>query len=126
MPDWRIGTGLFGASFAAIAWLSLTPPEATAAVALAPLTANLLHLPAYTALGLAAAWMLAPLERSHGGLHRAAVLGLVVAAGILLELLQPLVGRTASAGDVAVDGLGGLLALALWFSVRRRYPERLA
>jgi len=94
---------------ALLAWASLypvAPDSALAATATRRTINNLLHVPAYAVL--AVAWIVVLRVRAGP----AAFTGAVAAFGfgVLMELAQALVpGRSASAGDSALNGLGVLL-----------------
>lgn len=77
------------------------------------------HLPAYAALAAAGVWLL----RGRGGprlssLAFAAISG--IALGVLMELLQPLVGRQASWLDLLLNLLGVAAGLTLAEACHRR------
>ena len=75
------------------------------------------HLVAYGVLGL----LLARALGAHGSAVAAAVAAAVWASayGGALEVVQPLVGRTADFLDLAADVVGAAAAVGAWFVVRR-------
>ena len=75
------------------------------------------HVVAYAVLCLLLIWAAAPLR------WPARVIGAAAGAiliGVLMEILQPLTGRSCSAADAAFDALG-VCAVLLGIALRRRF-----
>ena len=122
-----VAVGLWCAAWACVAAaivLSLAPRSSAD-----PATPGdkLAHLSGYSVMALcfltAAVW--AP-GRGRGRLRDrpGRVVGGVIGFSFCLELLQPLVGRTADVGDAAANALGAALGWALWVWLRRRREKR--
>ena len=99
----------FGLTLTAITVASLMPATSGSGAATSPAVTNLLHVPAYGLLAATACRALAPL-RSRPHYQLLAVLGLITLAGGMIEVLQPLVGRDASLGDMLLNLVGAGLA----------------
>lgn len=87
-----------------------------------PTLQNVLHVPAYAALGASWCWALRGDERVR--LHRALIAGtLALAYGIIDEWHQSVVpGRYASLADVLLDAGG--IAIGIWLVVYVLRPSR--
>ena len=119
----RIPLLAFGLTLTAITVVSLMPAGAGPGAAATPTVSNLLHVPAYALLGLCACFALARLRSSLQG-HLLAVLGLITLAGGMIEVLQPLVGRDASVGDLLLNLTGATLAWIGWYVGSMRMQVR--
>jgi VanZ family protein len=121
-----LGVGLWCAAWACVAAaivLSLAPSSTDPATP----GDKLAHLSGYAVMALcfltAAVW--AP-RRGRGPIpdRPGKVVGAVMGFSFCLELLQPLVGRTADVADAAANSLGAALGWALWAWLRRRLEKR--
>jgi VanZ family protein len=83
---------------------------------------NVAHVVAYAGLCLLLIWAAGSLRRPVGVTWSA---GAAIAFGVLIEVLQPLTGRSCSAEDAAFDVLGVLAALVGIAVVRRARSTRL-
>ncbi len=97
-----------------IAWATLSPPGPEPSSL--PLTDKQLHALAFAVLilpitvaNLRVALPLAPVALAYGG---------------LIELIQPLVGRSGEWADLFADGIGILAGLALGWILRRAWRGR--
>lgn len=123
----RVWTRLALAAYvAALALVSLLPSGSQAPggwdASISPGLQNLLHVPAYTALVLLAAWAV-PAAR------RGPVLALLAVAccayGVALEFAQGYIpGRTGTATDALLNAAGAVLGLLAFWAVGRRSRAR--
>lgn len=102
------------ATFAVIAWASLSPPDAQASGSgNGSLITNLGHIPAYALLTTFTLWLAQArfATRVRGAGIAAAV---ALAIGGAFEGIQPLIGRDGNFTDVTLNSMGVALALLIW------------
>lgn len=119
--------GLWCAAWACVAAaivLSLAPRSSTDPATPAD---KLAHLSGYAVMALcflaAAVW--APVRgRGRWPDMPGRVVAAVIGFSLCMELVQPLVGRTADIADGVANALGAALGWALWSALRRRLEGR--
>lgn len=121
MGTWVVdnAAALWGATFLSILILSLLPADGSESEVGSSWIWNLGHVPAYAVL--AAVTVLALSRRGPvGGPMRVKAGVAVLSLAIALELVQPMVGRTASVKDALFGGLGIVMGLWLQAAVAAR------
>lgn len=105
--------------------LSLVPDQWQIAAALGPVWFNVGHLPAYFILTtVSVAWAT---RRSKVGAQRLLLTGTAIYVfSLVLEFLQPLVGRTFSTRDLALNAIGIVAALSVMRGMRYGTAQRIA
>lgn len=101
---------LWGFTFASIAILSLLPADSPESQVGASFIWNFGHVPAYAVLAAATLLVLSK-YRPVAGMARILTGLAVLSLAAVLELLQPLVGRTASIADVGYGALGAFVGV---------------
>lgn len=119
--SWMLGAWL--AAFLGVVIVSLLPETNPIIGGVSSTVTNIAHIPSFALLTLLTALVAARFVRISGVVL--AVIALTVTSfGILIELMQPSVGRTASLIDVALDVLGvGLAAGSYYVWMSRRLPS---
>jgi VanZ family protein len=113
LPD-RLALTAWLATFAVIAWASLSPPDAQASGSgNGSLMTNLGHVPAYALLTTFTLWLAQGrfITRMRGAWIAA---GIALAIGGGFECVQPLIGRDGNLTDVTLNATGVALALLIW------------
>jgi VanZ family protein len=108
----KVWWGLWLLTVAAILVGSLIPDDSPASEAMPSLWWNVSHIPAYALLGFLTVNVMGVKGRS---VRSTAILaGLAgVAFGILIEIVQPFIGRMGSAMDASLNILGTLLGVSV-------------
>lgn len=98
-------------------------PESNSSVGRVPATiTNLAHIPSFALLTLLSAIVVARWVKVSAWILGGVVLA-VVAFGAVIELIQPVVGRTASLSDVAFNLVGAGVASGIYYLWFRRGVE---
>lgn len=105
--------------------LSLAPERWWIVAAIGPEWFNAAHLPAYFILtSVAVAWAT---RRAKLRAQRLLLVGAAIYAfGLALEFIQPLVGRTFSTRDLALNAIGIAAALSVVGAMRYAAAQRIA
>lgn len=114
MGGWLAGNAntLWGSTFVSILVLSLLPADAPKSEIGSSWVWNFGHIPAYAALGGLTALALSR-RGPVNNYTRIRAAAIVVAMAVVLELLQPLVGRSASMTDVGSGVFGTFIGMGM-------------
>lgn len=95
-------------------------PESDSSVGRVSVTVtNLAHIPSFALLTLLTAVVVARWVKVNGWILGGIVLS-VAALGVIIELIQPVVGRTSSLWDVGFDLVGAGVASGIYYLWSRR------
>jgi VanZ family protein len=109
-------------SLIALLAASLVPEGTDAADAVAPVWSNLGHIPAYFVFSAVTGLLVSARYRLTEG--RLLAIGIAVCGlGLVVEIVQPLFGRTFSLMDIGLNTVGVVVAVAALS--RRRWRERM-
>lgn len=123
MGEWLTdnANGMCGVTTVSILVLSLLPAGSPESEIGSSWIWNFGHVPAYALLAALGMLALAP-RRPAGYRLRASVGVAIVTLAAILELVQPLVGRTASLIDVGSGALGALIGIGMHAVMAGRTP----